>query len=74
MSECNNLLAGRERMLPARWVAALVAAVLVAAVSGGYILRTGSDQASIRPMPENVAMHMNAAPNAEPISVATTAR
>ncbi len=76
MNECDNLLAGKEWTLPARWVTVLVAAALVlaASVSGGYSLRTGSDQASTRPMPENTAMQMNAARNAEPISVATTAR
>ena len=74
MSKPENLLVGREWTLPARWVTALVVVALQASQTAGFILRTGSDQASTRPMPENVAMHMNAARNAEPISVATTAR
>ncbi len=54
---------------------ALVAVSLVLAVPlSGYSFRTGSDQASTSPMPENAAMHRNAARNAEPISVATMAR
>ena len=74
MRECDNLLVGEEWTLPARWVTALVAVALAVFLSGGYIFRTGSDQASTRPMPENAAMHIKAARNAEPISVATTAR
>ena len=75
MSEYDNVLAGQEWTLPARWVTVLVAAALGSAISlAGYSLRTGSDQANSNPVPEKTAMHRNAARNAEPISVATTAR
>ncbi len=76
MSECDNPLAAPEWTLPARWVTVLVVAVLLgtAVLSGDYIRRTGNDQASSSPIPLNVAMHKNAARNAVPISVVTTAR
>ncbi len=76
MTDPDNILARPEWTLPARWVTAIIAATLVVTVllSGGYMRLSGNDQASSSPMPLNEAMHRNAALNAAPISVATTAR